>query len=90
MKSIHVIISGLVQGVGFRAWLQREARGANVHGWVKNAESGRVEALLSGDRGAVKQLIERCEVGPPGAKVTDVTTKRAREPDTPGFRIIAV
>lgn len=90
MKSIHVVISGLVQGVGFRAWLQRQAAGENVHGWVRNTDSGAVEAVLSGERAAVSRILERCHIGPPGAAVTEVATQRTREPDQPGFRIITV
>ena len=88
MKNVRVVIEGLVQGVGFRAWLQREARKANLHGWVRNAGLGTVEALFSGDKAAVKHLVELCRLGPPAATVTEVSTHRAGEPDDPTFQIL--
>ena len=45
----HLIISGRVQGVGFRYWLQRKAEEKNIFGWVKNKIEGDVEALIIGE-----------------------------------------
>ena len=87
MASVHVIISGDVQGVGYRYWLSQEARKANLHGWVRNT-AGKVEALLSGDEAAVAALVERCKFGPAAAKVTDLESRAAPESDEPGFRIL--
>lgn len=89
MKSIHLVISGLVQGVGFRVWLQRQASAESLHGWVRNGENGTVEAVLSGDRAAVKRITKLCQIGPPGARVTEVATNRVQPPGEASFRIIA-
>jgi acylphosphatase len=46
VRSIRVRISGQVQGVGFRAWTEQRATALNLSGWVRNTESGDVEALI--------------------------------------------
>lgn len=68
----HVRVTGLVQGVFFRAWAAEEARALGVAGWVRNAPDGSVEAQLEGEEFAVKQLIEKLHQGPPSARVSQV------------------
>ena len=59
----HLVISGKVQGVGFRYWLQRLAVEKNICGWVKNKTSGNVEALIIGEEKEIRELIKLCELG---------------------------
>ena len=68
----HIIISGKVQGVGFRYWLYKAAIQRKVDGWVKNKISGEVEALLVGKDVDINNLIALCKKGPPSSKVTKV------------------
>jgi acylphosphatase len=68
----HVRVTGRVQGVFFRAWTQRQANELGVSGWVRNAVDGSVEAHLSGEEGAVAELIDRLHDGPPSAGVSHV------------------
>ena len=68
----HIVISGKVQGVGFRYWLYEAAIQRNIEGWVKNKISGEVEALLIGNDMDVNYLIKLCEKGPPTSEVTKV------------------
>ena len=65
----HLVISGKVQGVGFRYWLQRLAIEKNICGWVKNKTSGNVEALIVGEEKEIQELIKLCEIGPGSAKI---------------------
>jgi acylphosphatase len=83
MKRIHVYISGVVQGVFFRAATRRAAADLNLTGWVRNMDDGRVEALLEGEDADVNKMIEWCKVGPPSARVENVTT--VEEHYTGGF-----
>ena len=66
------LISGRVQGVGYRAWLVQEARALGLSGWVRNLEDGRVEALLRGAPGELARLQEKSGQGPPAARVDQV------------------
>jgi acylphosphatase len=65
-------LTGLVQGVFFRAWTRDEARRLGVNGWVRNCDDGSVEAHVEGEESAVQQLIERMRDGSPGARVDDL------------------
>ena len=68
----HLVISGKVQGIGFRYWLQRLAIEKNICGWVKNKMSGSVEALIIGEEKEIRELIKLCEMGPSSAKIDHV------------------
>ena len=68
----HVFVRGRVQGVFFRSETRTEAKRHGVKGWVRNLPDGRVEAVLEGEEGNVKELIGFCKRGPPGARVTSV------------------
>ena len=68
----HIVITGEVQGVGFRYWLYKAAVQKKINGWVKNNISGEVEALLIGNEMEINNLIEICKKGPPSSKVTKI------------------
>jgi acylphosphatase len=77
--AIRLRIEGRVQGVGYRAWLEREAHRRGLRGWVRNRRDGSVEALLIGDDDAVEAAIAACARGPRLAGVTGI--ERYPEPD---------
>ncbi len=68
----HVVISGRVQGVFFRAETQHTAQHLGVTGWVRNRPEGTVEAVFEGLPQAVQQAVDWCWRGSPNAKVSDV------------------
>ena len=68
----RLVISGRVQGVGYRLHMQRKARELGVAGWVRNRRDGSVEAAVQGPPEAVEAMIAWARSGPPGATVTDV------------------
>jgi len=65
-------IEGLVQGVGFRYFMQRRARSLGVTGWVRNRADGSVEAVVQGSTDTIAAIIALARRGPPSARVTDV------------------
>jgi acylphosphatase len=69
---VHVVISGQVQGVWYRASTKQKAEALGLTGWVKNTAQGNVEAVFEGDESTVNQMIAWCRKGPPLAQVTDV------------------
>lgn len=79
MAEISFEVRGAVQGVGYRAWLQREARQRGLKGWVRNCRDGRVEGLLCGPRADVEGMLALIRRGPPAAAVEHVS----RRPATP-------
>jgi acylphosphatase len=73
MKSrAHVFISGIVQGVFFRANTKQKALELGLTGWVRNLRDGRVEAVFEGERTVINQMLDWCRIGPPYAKVYKV------------------
>jgi len=68
----HVIVSGRVQGVFFRAETQDAAQRIGVTGWVRNLADGTVEAVFEGDRNLVEEAIAWCRQGSPMARVDGV------------------
>jgi acylphosphatase len=73
----QVTITGRVQGVGYRAWVEHQARNHNLEGWVRNRRDGSVEALLAGPAEVVADVIARCRRGPSTARVDAVTEEAA-------------
>lgn len=75
--SRHIIVHGRVQGVGYRAFVERAALKAGVAGWVRNRRDGSVEALFSGEEAAVQAMIEACKRGPFAARVDSLQERDA-------------
>ena len=87
-RTIHVLITGRVQGVGYRAWTQQEALIRGLSGWVRNRHGGAVEALFSGDDATIDAMIEACRIGPPSAEVDAVDVTDSTAPAPLGFRVL--
>lgn len=68
----HIIVSGLVQGVGFRWFVEREAKKLSLVGYVRNLYNGDVEVEVEGERGLIEELIEKLNVGNRLSRVTDL------------------
>ena len=84
----HVIVSGLVQGVGYRYLARKHAERLAVTGWVRNLADGTVEAEVQGDEAAVREMLRRLEAGPPGSQVTGLAVTELDPSDDEGFRIL--
>jgi acylphosphatase len=69
---VRVTVRGSVQGVGFRAFVQRVARGLDLDGWVANRADGAVDVVAEGPGPAIDRLVERLRQGPPAAWVRDI------------------
>jgi len=69
LEARHLIVSGRVQGVGFRWSVLSEALRLGAAGWVRNLPDGRVEAFVQGDKETVADVVSYVRTGPPGARV---------------------
>lgn len=86
MRGAHVVITGRVQGVGFRLWVEAEAVSRSLSGWVRNRRDGAVEAVFAGEPEAVAGMLEACWDGPDMSMVSNVTVTETTEIPT-GFAI---
>ncbi|AQR72926.1 acylphosphatase [Sphingomonas sp. LM7] len=86
MVTQRILVSGRVQGVGFRDWVVRTAQRSGLTGWVRNVKDGRVEILVSGEDETVAKLVEGCHEGSPLARVEHVEAFSAEgEKQAKGF-----
>lgn len=86
MNAKRLIISGRVQGVGYRMWMVEMAGRLGLSGWVRNRVDGSVEALIAGDLAAVEEMSRLCRRGPRMAEVVSIDEEMADPPEYPGFR----
>jgi acylphosphatase len=82
---VRLVITGRVQGVGYRIWAERAATALGLRGWVRNRADGSVELLATGEEDAVSRLIEACRQGPRAAVVADVAVGGAEDDGAAGF-----
>jgi acylphosphatase len=79
MATQKILVSGRVQGVGYRDWVVRTAQRTGLTGWVRNLKDGRVEIFAAGDEAAIAGLAQACREGPPLARVEHVEAFAAEE-----------
>jgi acylphosphatase len=86
-RTVRIHVRGRVQGVGFRAFVEREATLLGVVGWVRNRRDGGVEALASGPDDAIRSLCERLRSGPPAARVDTLEVRDDDAEAGAGFHV---
>ena len=74
-KRLHVLISGRVQGVFFRAATREHANRLSLRGWVRNLPDGRVEALFEGEEEHLAEILGWCHQGPPGSLPEEIESR---------------
>ncbi|GAB4321950.1 MAG: acylphosphatase [Candidatus Zixiibacteriota bacterium] len=88
MTRLHIRLTGVVQGVGYRYHIARRATKDGIQGWVKNRADGSVEIEAVGERQALEEFLNYARVGPPGAHVEHVTVDWHDDtPEYSGFDI---
>lgn len=78
-KLVHLLISGDVQGVGYRAFVSTKAETLELEGWVRNRQDGSVEAVLGGDAEDIEEMIDNCRKGPAACSVRDIVQSDTNE-----------
>jgi acylphosphatase len=86
--AVHVIITGRVQGVGYRAWTEHEAQRLGLSGWVRNRRDGSVEAVFAGEDGDVTGMLAALWSGPRGSRVEDVSLEDFAGETPSGFQVL--
>ncbi len=75
IRKIHLLISGKVQGVFYRAGAKRKAEELDLKGWVRNTPDNKVEIVAEGEEDKLREMIEWCYNGSSGAVVSDIKTE---------------
>ena len=86
-RRVRVLVSGDVQGVGFRWYTRERAAAMGVTGSVRNLPDGRVEAVFEGDAAAVERMVEWCRTGPRSARVESIDVSEEPLEGDGSFRI---
>jgi acylphosphatase len=86
-QAVDVTVTGLVQGVFFRAEAQRQAQRLGVAGWVRNEPDGSVAARFEGEPDAVDAMVAWCREGPRHARVDGVDVRRGKPTGVRGFEV---
>lgn len=87
MARAHVVVSGRVQGVFFRAEARDRAASLSLDGWVRNNPDGTVEAVFEGERDRVESMVEWCRRGPAHAEVENVEVAWGAPRGEAGFAV---
>ena len=88
MKRVRVVVSGDVQGVGYRYTMRMVAREVGVTGWVRNRRDGSVEAEVEGSDAQVDEVLAWMAEGPPGARVDNAQVTDAEPQADRGFEVL--
>jgi len=87
LETRHYVISGRVQGVGFRWFVEREAALAGITGWVRNCENGDVEVMATGTADQHRSLRQKLQQGPRAARVDHLSESKTALLEANSFRI---
>jgi acylphosphatase len=90
LETRRYVISGRVQGVGFRWFVEREAAQIGVTGWVRNRTNGDVEVMATGTHEQHTSLRNKLQQGPRAARVDHVGESKVPLLESPSFRIEGV
>lgn len=86
-EALRLVIAGVVQGVGYRNWAQKQALALGLSGWVRNLTDGRVELWAEGPSDALAILSERCRTGPRHAEVSELEQAQGVPTGVQGFSV---
>ena len=87
LETRRYLVSGRVQGVGFRWFVEREAAQTGVTGWVRNCDNGDVEVMATGTSDQHRTLRRKLQEGPRAARVDHVSESRAPLLEVASFQI---
>lgn len=88
MNCRRLLVSGIVQGVGYRAFVASEAGQRSLTGFVRNLRDGRVEAVLCGGNETLDDMMMACRKGPAMSRVTEIASEEVADQGFPDFRVL--
>lgn len=88
MRSLHIYVSGFVQGVFFRHNAEKKAEEIGIRGYVRNLDDGRVEIMAEGEEENIETFVEWLRKGPRNANVKNLDIEEKKEEEFKNFKII--
>ena len=90
MKTLKIIISGTVQGVFFRKFIQEKAQQLDLNGFIRNLDDGKVEVVIEGKDENINLMLDFCKTGPQHAEVKGVEHKEIKHQGFDSFKILSL
>ncbi len=90
MKTLRIYISGTVQGVLFRKFIQENANRIGVRGYVRNLDDGRVEVVMEGTDDKITEMLGVCKKGNPHSQIREIEIKELTNQGFQGFNIMRI
>jgi len=90
MKTIKLFISGSVQGVFFRKFIEDKANELGLKGFARNLDDSRVEVVVEGKDENVNEMVEVCKKGPPHSDIKNVTTEEIKHQGFSSFKTLRI
>ncbi len=90
MKTLKVIIEGIVQGVFFRQFIKDNADKLDVRGFVRNLNDGKIEVVMEGKNKEVEELLNRCKKGPTHSEIRNIQAEEMRHQGFSNFKIFSI
>lgn len=89
-KAVRIYITGIVQGVFFRAFAKESAKKNNVNGFIRNLNDGRVEIFAEGNIDDVNKMVEECKTGPKHSKIENFEVKDDKFQGFKEFKVLHI
>ena len=90
MKTVKIFISGRVQGVFFRGFIEKEAKERKLKGFVRNLDDGRIEIVVEGEDRKVNEMVEKCKEGPRHSEIRSVETEPLSNQGFDSFKVLNI
>lgn len=90
MKTLRVYITGTVQGVLFRKFIEENANRIGIRGYVRNLDDGRVEVVMEGTDDKIAEMLQICKTGNPHSKIREIEIKELTNQGFQGFSIMRI
>ena len=88
MKTLKLFISGTVQGMFFRKFVEAKAKELRLKGFARNLDDARVEVVVEGKDENVNEMVKTCRQGPPNSDVKNVETQEIKHQGFDGFKVL--
>ena len=88
MKTLKIYITGTVQGIFFRKFIEERANELRIRGFVRNLDDGRVEVIIEGDEKKIEEMINICRQGSPHSTINNIEIQELKHQGFNSFKVL--